>query len=585
MLLQWHLVESRLKKLEERPAVIEEVQERIEFKVDQLKRNMDEPMVQVVQGALEGVLQQDKEEEVETDRRKKNVFVHGVSESQEDNSDLRVDEDLAVLAAMFHEVGADEVKVESVVRLGRKNEDSTQPRPMKVVLDSMKGKVKLLCNAKNLRTKQEGGWTRVFIHQDLTPKHCKKANCSRAETTQSQWGKRSDHLQRKSSTEKRVPVSRDNLSCAYINARNIVNKLDQFEAWAYDLNPDIIGVTESWTGNHILDSELALDGYDLFRQDREVDRDGGGVLLYTLELHCVQFSVVYCPAFPNKSIGCYILDSTGQRFYIGICYRTPTVNIYGNGNHELLQDIVNELGSTHKHFVLMGDFNYRYLQWPPLMDDQGISTDATQFYYCLEEKFFTQHVDFCTRKDAILDLVISDEPNVIQNMIDLGPFPGSDHNALGCKLEIRTKHEAFSKHILDYNKADIAAIKTELCRIDWNILLENLSAEDSWKVYKDKVEMLEDKLIPVKSSGNYRKKPLWMTRKVQRAVTKKRQVYRKYKDPTHPAYVQAERKAKTQIRKAKKVFERKLAKKIKEDRKSFSHMPEVKAKAVSRLDH
>jgi len=32
---------------------------------------MDEPMAQVVQGAMEGVLQQDKEEEVEIDRRKK----------------------------------------------------------------------------------------------------------------------------------------------------------------------------------------------------------------------------------------------------------------------------------------------------------------------------------------------------------------------------------------------------------------------------------------------------------------------------------------------------------------------------------
>ena len=39
-------------------------------------------MVQVVQGALEGVLQLDKEEETEIERRKKNVIVHGVSESQ-----------------------------------------------------------------------------------------------------------------------------------------------------------------------------------------------------------------------------------------------------------------------------------------------------------------------------------------------------------------------------------------------------------------------------------------------------------------------------------------------------------------------
>ena len=48
----------------------------------------------------------------------------------------------------------------------------------------------------------------------------------------------------------------------------------------HDLAPDIIGVTESWAHSDILDSELALEGYDLFRKDRPVDRSGGGVLLY-----------------------------------------------------------------------------------------------------------------------------------------------------------------------------------------------------------------------------------------------------------------------------------------------------------------
>jgi len=46
-------------------------------------------------------------------------------------------------------------------------------------------------------------------------------------------------------------------------------------------------------------------------------------------------------------------------------------------------------------------------------------------------------------------------------------------------------------------------------------------------------------------------------------------VNRKYKDVTHPAYHQAQRKAKAQIRKDKKEFEKKLAIKTKEDRKSF----------------
>lgn len=38
-----------------------------------------------------------------------------------------------------------------------------------------------------------------------------------------------------------------------------------------------------------------------------------------------------------------------------------------------------------------------------------------------------------------------------------------------------------------------------------------------------------------------RKKPIWMTRKALKAVTNKRRVYRKYKNATHPAYIQAAR--------------------------------------------
>ena len=127
---------------------------------------------------------------------------------------------------------------------------------------------------------------------------------------------------------------------------------------------------------------------------------------------------------------CYILDSSAQRFYIGVCYRSPTVNIYGTGNHDLLQHVVKELGATNRHFVLMGDCNSRYLCWSPVTDDQHLSGDPAQFYYCIEDDFFTQHVDFCARKDAILDLVITDEPNMVDNMSDLSPFLRSDHNVL-----------------------------------------------------------------------------------------------------------------------------------------------------------
>lgn len=256
---------------------------------------------------------------------------------------------------------------------------------------------------------------------------------SRAEAEEGKRGERSDYLQWKNCATKRTTVHQDELTCFYINARNITNKFEQLEAWVSDLKPDIVGITESWTGSHILDAELTLEGYDLFRQDRPVDRCGGGVLLYIRNsLHAVQCSLV--SQFPEQ-VWCYFMDSKGCRFHVGVCYRSPTLNIYGSGNHDLLRDTINELGITRKHFVLMGDCNYRYLHWPPLLDDHSISAEATEFYHCLEDNFFTQHVEFCTREDAILDLVISDEPNVVSNMTDLGPFSSSDHNAVTWKTD------------------------------------------------------------------------------------------------------------------------------------------------------
>ena len=143
-----------------------------------------------------------------------------------------------------------------------------------------------------------------------------------------------------------------------------------------------------------------------------------------------------------------------------------------------------------------------------------------QFFNCLKDNFFTQHVNFCTRNDAVLDLVISDEPNAVQSVTDLGPFAtaSGDHSALSWNLEVRTRYEVVHKQILDYSKADIAAIKSELGVIDWNVLFANQSADVCWEIFKKKIERLEAKFIPVKWCCSSRKKPLWMTHRACKAV-------------------------------------------------------------------
>jgi len=113
--------------------------------------------------------------------------------------------------------------------------------------------------------------------------------------------------------------------------------------------------------------------------------------------------------------------------------------------------------------------------------------------------------------------------------MDLGPLQGSDHNVLAYKLEVRTKLKLSTRRSFDNAKADIEAIKRELNAVDWYTQLGSLSAEDGWRVFRDKFETLEHKFIPEKILSMKRKKPLWMTHKAHKVVSRKRQVYRKYR--------------------------------------------------------
>ena len=69
--------------------------------------------------------------------------------------------------------------------------------------------------------------------------------------------------------------------CVCLIARNTVNKINELNMMVEDIDPNIIGITESWPTKtyHV---ELALTGYAMFRRVR-IGRSRGGVILYIIE--------------------------------------------------------------------------------------------------------------------------------------------------------------------------------------------------------------------------------------------------------------------------------------------------------------
>jgi len=117
---------------------------------------------------------QDTEELEEKEKRKTSLIIHGIKEPISDESDEREEDDLGVVASMLHELKCDNATVKKVIRLGKRPESvgdhTVRPRPIKMVVESVKQKAQIIKSPKNLRMAQEGDWKNVYIHQDLTIK-------------------------------------------------------------------------------------------------------------------------------------------------------------------------------------------------------------------------------------------------------------------------------------------------------------------------------------------------------------------------------------------------------------------------------
>lgn len=355
------------------------------------------------------------------------------------------------------------------------------------------------------------------------------------------------------------------LKCLYLNARSVINKLPVLKTVIASLQPDIIGITESWATDQVTDSELQLLGYDLFRCDRPSSCKGGGVLLY------VNNQMVATPFLPQtpypEHVWCTLThkDHSAKHLVVGVIYKTATSRIYDFDLDESLCSLLKEVAD--RPMLVMGDFNYNDISWET-MTASSLTSDS--FLTTISDCFLTQHVTVPTRQCAVLDLVFSTDPDLVHDLVIMENLDNSDHNMLwwnitfGSASSIPNAPPAY-----DFAKGNFSAIKDALDQTDWSVELEG-DVVTAWERFKCKLLKLEERYVPMKRGrrGTH-KKEIWMTYKALKSVHKKRQVFNKYKDKDHPAVTRAGLKARQAIRKAKRNFEKKLSQKIKQDSKSF----------------
>ena len=269
---------------------------------------------------------------------------------------------------------------------------------------------------------------------------------------------------------KQAFTSNNSFPCLLTNARSIINKFEEFQLLVSQHNPYIISITESWLESNIHDSEIQLNNFNLFRNDRSGSR-GGGVLLYVhkslmcspcVKLNAVKFeeSLWYLVSLSNK-----------QTLLLGLVYRSPSsVETNNSKLLEALQIISQQYGNTQ--LLLMGDFNFPDINWVDTHCFSSPISLSAKFLETMQDSFLTQYVQEPTRhqldqQPSVLDLIITRDPDSIMNLTHLPPLGSSDHECLLWQHFCNSNHKNFI-HTKSYNyyKGDYVSLNNYLKEID-----------------------------------------------------------------------------------------------------------------------
>ncbi|GAB0209359.1 hypothetical protein GRJ2_003401600 [Grus japonensis] len=341
-----------------------------------------------------------------------------------------------------------------------------------------------------------------------------------------------------------------------------INKLD--ESPLYIQSVLLVTIIKTWWDSSY-DCSVGMEGYRLFRKDRQ-GRRGGGVALYVNDqLECMELHLGMDEE-PTKSLWVRIKGRAGAGdIIVGVCYRPPD---QGDRADEALYRQIGA-ASCSQALVLMGAFNHPDICW---RDNTAGHKQSRKFLECIEDIFLLQVTEEPMRRGAVLDLVVTNKEGLVGDVKLKGSLGCSDHKMVEFKI-LRAARRAHSKlTTLDFRRADFGLFRDLLGRIPWDKALDGRGAQDSWLIFKGHLLQAQEQCIPTKrKSGKNTQRPAWMNKELLGKVKQKKEAYRGWKQGqvAWEEYRETVRAARDQVRKAKALIEISLARDVKGNKKSF----------------
>ena len=254
-----------------------------------------------------------------------------------------------------------------------------------------------------------------------------------------------------------------------------------------------IAFTETWLKPFISDIQVSIPNYNLVRSDR-IKRERGGVILYIHETLPLSDTAT----FDNDYCEAVITTIETTETILACIYRPP------DAPPQKFKEMISFLDSYIKEktsdqyyeIIITGDFNLPSIDWNTTSSmTKSQTTDSSKNHQTLltflSDHLLSQYIHIPTRYDNILDLLFSNNPNLVLH-VNSNKTELSDHNVVTVTtttpLEYQESHAPDDIHHtfrnINLEKMDYAKAKEHLEIVDWKTLKTVCPKEDFPELFR-----------------------------------------------------------------------------------------------------
>ena len=318
----------------------------------------------------------------------------------------------------------------------------------------------------------------------------------------------------------------------HFNIRSVHKKIDQLRVLLLNT---VITLSETWLKPSLNSKLYDLDGFTLYRKDREhkgrKGKRGGGLLTYIHNKHtaCSLPNNLDVSSKHIKGQWLKICRPPGKNVTVGNFYRPPSGDL--KLAIDYMDDCMKIVQSDDDKIFLLGDFNVNF------KNKSSPEFKSLDFFVKVNSlsQLITKPTRITNNSKSLIDLVMTNS-KYISDSGTLDHFISDHQPVFAVKKKGRDHRPTVEFEGRSYRNFDRELFKTELLHDSWDDFYGMKDINKAWEHLLGRVEVILDKMCPLMKFKIKNYRPEWVTDELIEQIKDRDYFYHKAKCTNNEDY-------------------------------------------------